>query len=90
VTALEVFDVYGGGLKEILHQANMSEGDIAAETGIPRSTVSSIVNDRQRTLTDQSFRDKRQAIANVLKKRMESKAPRNAGSEPQPAGLRSA
>lgn len=67
VTALEVFDVYGGGLKEVLKRTNLSLTDLEKETGIPKSTLSMVTNEKQGTMTDEKFTETRQAIADVLR-----------------------
>jgi type II secretory pathway predicted ATPase ExeA len=88
VTALEIFDVYGGGLREVLRRINMTEGDISRETEIPRSVVSSIVNDKQRTLSDENFRKSREAITTVLRRRMEGPGKEKAAAAAADSGLR--
>lgn len=70
VTALEVFDLYGGGLKEVLKRANISLTDLERETGIPKPTLSLVTNEKQGTLTDEKCNETRQAIAEVLRKKV--------------------
>lgn len=69
VTALEVFDVYGGGLKEVLKRANITLGDLERETEIPKSTLSLVTNEKQGTMTTEKFNETRQAITDVLRKK---------------------
>lgn len=70
VTAIEVLDCHGGGMKEILRCAGMSENDLSRETGIPRSTLALVINDYQGTIKDETYRKTRQAITTVLRKRL--------------------
>lgn len=69
VTALDVFDVYGGGFKEVLKRNNLSLADLEKETGIPKSTLSMVTNEKQGTMTDEKFTETRQAIAEVLRRK---------------------
>jgi type II secretory pathway predicted ATPase ExeA len=71
VTVMEVFELYGGGLKELLKSAGISETELSTETGIAKATVSGILNDKQRTSSDDTFRRNRSAIGEVLRRRME-------------------
>lgn len=70
VTALEVFDMYGGGLKEVLKRANVSLTDLAEETGISKTTLSMVTNEKQGTLTDERVNETKEAISNVLRKKL--------------------
>lgn len=82
VTAMEVFEVYGGGLKEVMKRVNVGLPELEKETGLSKSTLSLITNDKQGTLTDEKASDVRQAVAEVLRKRMATTpAPPNQGGE---------
>lgn len=70
VTAMEVFEVYGGGLKEVMKRVNVGLPELEKETGLSKSTLSLITNDKQGTLTDEKASDVRQAVAEVLRRRM--------------------
>lgn len=67
VTCLEVFEVYGGGIKEMMKRANMSLGDLEKATGISKTAISMVTNEKQGTMTDDTFQGTRQAIADVLR-----------------------
>lgn len=69
VSALEVFDVYGGGFKEVMKRVNISLGELAAETGISKTTLSLVTNEKQGTLTDDTYHDTRRAITDVLRRK---------------------
>ncbi|MBI4652238.1 AAA family ATPase [Candidatus Desantisbacteria bacterium] len=73
VTTMEVFELYGGGLKELLKITNSTIGDISKETGLPRSTVSMNINNQQGTMSDKTFNNDRQTISDILKKKIEEK-----------------
>ncbi len=75
VTAIEVYEVYGGGIKEVMKRANISLAEIHEITGIPKPTLSLVTNDQQGTLSDSKFGDTRQAIASVLRQKLEGKKP---------------
>lgn len=72
VTALDVFDLYGGGFKELLKRNNISLSELEKETGIPKSTLSLVTNDKQSGMTNDTFNDSRQAISEVIRKKMAS------------------
>ncbi|MDL1939906.1 AAA family ATPase [Candidatus Jettenia sp. AMX1] len=74
VTAFEVFDLYGGGLKELIKLTDISLSEIADETGISKATLSLVANDRMDKLTDDTASKTREAIAEVIRKKMEGKA----------------
>lgn len=73
VTALEVYEVFGGGIKEVMKRANISLAEIHEMTGIPKPTLSLVTNDTQGTLSDSKFSDTRLAIASVLREKLEGK-----------------
>ena len=73
VTVFEVFDVYGGGFKEMRERVGMSITDMSAETGISKSTLSLFENDKLDKLTDEAVTRTREAVAEVLRKRMEGR-----------------
>ncbi len=77
VTAIEVFEVYGGGIKEMMRVANISPREMHEQTGLPESTLNMVMNERQGTMTDNKFMSARNAIAEVLRTKIVSEqAPR--------------
>ena len=70
VSSIEVFEKFGGGLKEVMKKTGISTGDIAKEVGMSKSTVSLVVNEKQGTLTEDKYNQTRTAIANVLRKKI--------------------
>lgn len=68
VTSLEVFELYAGGLKEVMKRAGISLVEIEKETGIPKSTLSLVANDKPNTMTPEKNAEVKQAITDVLKK----------------------
>jgi type II secretory pathway predicted ATPase ExeA len=70
VTCLEVFEVYGGGLKEVMKKAHLSYGDIERETGLSKTAISMACNDKQGTQTEDTFKGAREAIVSVLKNKV--------------------
>jgi len=73
VISLEVFEVYGGGIKEVMKRANLSLAEIQEKTGIPKSTLSLITNDKRESLTDSTFNEGRDAVASVIREKMTGK-----------------
>ena len=74
VTVLEVFDLYGGGLKEVMRRTNVTLKEIEDATGISKTTLSMVASEKQGTLTDQKFIETRQAIAEVLRKKADGQS----------------
>jgi type II secretory pathway predicted ATPase ExeA len=70
VTAIEVFEVYGGGLKELMKRVNMTLPQLAEATGIHKSTLSLVTNGKQNSLTDSTYEETRAAITSVLRKQL--------------------
>ena len=70
VSPVHVFEMYNGGIKELMKKARMSLEDMAKETKIPKSTLSLVMNERQGTMTDDKMADTRNAIAAVMSKRL--------------------
>jgi type II secretory pathway predicted ATPase ExeA len=70
VTPVEVFEMYNGGLKELMKKAKMSLEDMSKETGIPRSTLSLVTSEKQGTMTDDKMCETRLAVAKVLGKHL--------------------
>ncbi|MDA8085205.1 MAG: AAA family ATPase [Nitrospiraceae bacterium] len=73
VTSMDVYEVYGGGIKEVMKRANVSLDEIHGLTGISKSTLSIVTNDKQGTLTDSKFHETRSAIAEVLRQKLDGK-----------------
>lgn len=70
VTPVHVFEMYNGGIKELMKKAKMSLPDLSKETGIPVSTLSHVTNDKQGSMTDSTMTANRAAVASVLSKRL--------------------
>ncbi|TAN62573.1 AAA family ATPase [bacterium] len=88
VTALEVFDLYGGGVKELLKRYNITLSELEKETGISKATLNLVANDKQSTLTGDTFADSRQAVSEVLRKKLAEGGSKNAqGIYQSPVGL---
>jgi len=68
VTPFEVFDLYGGGLKEIRRRVGMSNDAIAKELGVSKASISLIENGKGDKLSDDFGREQYQAFAQVLRK----------------------
>ncbi|QII11216.1 hypothetical protein KsCSTR_18370 [Candidatus Kuenenia stuttgartiensis] len=69
VEAFDVFELYCGGLKELIRKENISQGELAEEVKIPKSTLNLILNDKADRLTDETVANAREAIADVIRKR---------------------
>jgi len=78
ITTLDVFELYGGGLSQLVKKVKVTYAELETETGIPRSTINLVANNNQGTLTDSKFSEVKSALSSVLKGRMEKE-------EPQPA-----
>ncbi len=70
VTPVHVFEMYNGGIKELMKKARVSLEDLSKETGIPKSTLSLVTNEKQGTMTDDKMSETRNAVAGVLAKRL--------------------
>lgn len=70
VSPVHVFEVYNGGMKELLKKAKLSLEDLSKETGIPKSTLSLVTNERQGTMTDDKMSETRGAVAAALGRRL--------------------
>lgn len=73
VSAVHVFEMYNGGIKELLKKAKIGLPELSRETGIPVSTLSLVTNEKQGTMTDAKMSESRNAIADVLSKRLKTK-----------------
>ena len=69
VTPFEIFDMFGGGLKELIRDADISLTELADATGISKATISLVANDKMDKLTDEMASRTRDAIAEVLRNR---------------------
>lgn len=69
VTPFEIFDMFGGGLKELIRDADISLTELADATGISKATISLVANDKMDKLTDEMAAKTRDAIAEVLRNR---------------------
>lgn len=69
VTPFEIFDMFGGGLKELIRDADISLTELSDATGISKATISLVANDKMDKLTDEMASRTRDAIAEVLRKR---------------------
>jgi type II secretory pathway predicted ATPase ExeA len=70
VTALEVYELYGGGIKEVMKRTGVKLIELEKATGIPKSTLSMVTNDQQNTMTDTKFKGARDAVAEVLRQKI--------------------
>jgi uncharacterized NAD-dependent epimerase/dehydratase family protein len=70
VSPVHVFEMYNGGIKELMKKARVSLEDLSKETGIPKSTLSLVTNEKQGTMTDDKMSDTRAAVAKVLGKHL--------------------
>lgn len=69
VTAMEVFELYGGGLKELLNRFKISSPDLEAETRLAKSTLSLIINDKADALSPETVKTAKGKIAEVLRQK---------------------
>ena len=69
VTPFEIFDMFGGGLKELIKDADISLAELSDATGISKATISLVANDKMDKLTDEMASRTRDAIAEVLRNR---------------------
>jgi type II secretory pathway predicted ATPase ExeA len=74
VRAIDVFSVTGGGLAEVLKKADISQADIARETGISKSEISMIANGRPGSISPDRAAATAKAILNVVAKRLGEKS----------------
>lgn len=81
VTALDVYEMFGGGIKELMKKTGVSLADLTEETGISKTTLSLVTDEKQGVLTDEKFIDTRQAISEVIRQKMEQKSPAPAGKK---------
>lgn len=72
VTPVHVFELYNGGLKELVKKSGMSLAELSKATNIPVSTLSQVTNDKQGSMTDGTMLANRSAIASVLEKRLKT------------------
>ncbi|GER92663.1 ATPase AAA [hot springs metagenome] len=70
VTALEVFEVYGGGIQEVLKRIGLKQSDVEKALGIPKSSLSLALGDRPNTMTPDKNREIKDAVTDYLKKQM--------------------
>lgn len=75
VTALEVFELYGGGIKEVMRKAHVTLPDLVEKTGISKATLSLVTNDQKDRLSDATFKETRDAVASVLREKLGGKQP---------------
>jgi type II secretory pathway predicted ATPase ExeA len=68
VTGMDVFEVYGGGLKELIKATGRTLTEIAAEAGVPRVAASMVVNNKPGSLTQETVTAHREALGAVLRK----------------------
>lgn len=69
VTPFEIFDMFGGGLKELIRDVDISLAELSDATGISKATISLVANDKMDKLTDEMASRTRDAIAEVLRNR---------------------
>jgi type II secretory pathway predicted ATPase ExeA len=66
VTPFEVFDLYGGGLKELMKARGLTNADIQKKTGLAKSTVSMVLSGKTGGMNSDTVTDAREAIAGAL------------------------
>lgn len=70
VSPVEVFELYGGGVKEVMRRVNMSSPEMSVATGIPKSTLSMILNEKQGTMADDTYSEHRRKVVDVLRQKI--------------------
>jgi type II secretory pathway predicted ATPase ExeA len=73
VTAMDVFTLCGGGIKELRTKANMSLAELSAETGYPKATLHAIESGRPHSLKQETVAAAKSAVAGVLEKHLHVK-----------------
>lgn len=68
VSPVHVFEIYNGGIKQMMKKACVSLEDLSKETGIPKSTLSIVINEKQGTMAEDKTSETRSAVAKVLSK----------------------
>lgn len=67
ITVFDVFSVYGGGLKQLMEKYDIKPSALVEKTGLDKTTVSLILNNRPHTLNGDTERVAREAINAALK-----------------------
>jgi type II secretory pathway predicted ATPase ExeA len=73
VRAIDVFAATGGGLAEVLKKADISQADIARETGISKSEINMVANGKPGAISADRAQATTRAILNVVAKRLGEK-----------------
>jgi type II secretory pathway predicted ATPase ExeA len=71
VTCLDVFELYGGGLAQVIKRAGITQSEIEKETGINKTSLSLVLNNKPNTLSPEKSSEIRSAITDVLKRKLE-------------------
>jgi type II secretory pathway predicted ATPase ExeA len=67
ISIFDVFSVYGGGVKQLMEKYDIAAGTICDATGLDKTTVSLLVNNKPHTLSGDTERTAREAINAALK-----------------------
>lgn len=73
VRSIDVFSYTGGGLKELRKASGLSLGDMEEKTGISKTELSLIENDKPHTLSQERVMTTRNAVLSVVAKHMGEK-----------------
>jgi type II secretory pathway predicted ATPase ExeA/predicted XRE-type DNA-binding protein len=74
VKAIDVFSKTGGGLKELLKEAGISQADAAREANVTAGEVSVLVNNKQSSISDARAIQTKNALLEIAAKRLKEKA----------------
>ncbi len=75
VTAIDVLDIYGGGIKEIMSRTGVEASEMARDLGMSKAQVSLIANDRQDKLSSETYQTGKGLIGDYLKRKLEEQQP---------------
>ena len=70
VTSIDVFETYGGGLCQVIKRCGITQADIEKETGIHKTSLSLILNNKPNTLSTEKNSEVRAAISDVIRRKM--------------------
>jgi len=67
ITVFDVFSIYGGGIKQIMEKYDIKPSILCETSGLDKTTVSLLINNRPHTLNSDTERNAREAINSALK-----------------------
>lgn len=70
VTSLEVFEVYGGGIQEVLKRVGLKQSDVEKALGIPKSSLSLALSEKPNTMTPEKNKEIKDAVTGFLKQQL--------------------